>query len=135
MPCTSTYKYLSIIVLMTIISFSSCKKDSYTPGFKDKLTGHYINPQYSDQEILFEKSSKLEEKVYGISLLDNQQCIERRNIGFCGTPPVVFDDYHGQWNLADSILSFQIESLEGIQNFQWKILLLDDKQLLVEILQ
>ncbi|MDO9511767.1 MAG: hypothetical protein Q7J34_08405 [Bacteroidales bacterium] len=135
MPHTSNYKYLGIIVLLTILSFNSCKKESYTPGFEERLKGHYINPQYSDQKILFEKSHKLKEKVYGISLLDNHQCVERRNIGFCGTPPVVFDDYHGEWTLADSVLSLRLESLEGIQNFHWKILLLDNKHLLVEILQ
>lgn len=134
MPYKYSFRILIIICAGCLFTISSCKKESYTPDFKEKLEGHYINPEYSGQYIDFEKAAKLKEKIYGISLLENNQLVERRNIGFCGTPPVIYGDYPGTWELQDSVISLKIQLDEGYIEHKWKILKLDNASLKVLIL-
>lgn len=127
----------SAIILLSFFVFilTSCQKESITvkPESTD-LIGTWINPQYSETEITFDRSTDLPEKNYGITLMSEGKLIERKNIGWCGTPPISYSDYEGNWTENDSIIQINVGYWGGEAKLMWKVLSIDNSHLSVQIL-
>lgn len=127
----------SAIILLSFFVFilTSCQKESITvkPESTD-LIGTWINPQYSETEITFDRSTDLPEKNYGINLMSEGKLIERKNIGWCGTPPISYSDYEGNWSENDSIIQINVGYWGGEAKLMWKVLSIDNSHLSVHIL-
>ena len=60
---------------------------------------------------------------------------ERKNSGWCGTPPVVYSDYDGIWSEHDSLISVSTGFWGGTVDYQWKIVALDKDYLSLYIVK
>jgi len=118
------------ILFLLLVIISSCEKnnDPITEQNID-IFGVWINPEYSDNEIKFERSKKLLEDDYGISFLSEHIFLERHS-GWCGTPPLVFSNYQGTWEKKDMILEINLDN--GMKSFIWKIKTINADTLIVE---
>lgn len=121
------------ILFSLLVIISSCEKNNQPitePNID--IFGVWINPEYSDNEIKFERSKKLLEDDYGISFLSENIFLERHS-GWCGTPPLVFSNYQGIWEKKDFILEINVDNgINGMKNFIWKIKTLNNSTLIVE---
>ncbi len=84
-----------LFVLMVPLFFYSCNPNEIVPvETTDGVVGVWINRQYNDGLLTFDKANEFIDD-YGISFLENGNLIERKNIGWCGTPPITYGDFEG----------------------------------------
>lgn len=68
---------------------------------------------------------------YGLSFEQNNRLIERKNSGWCGTPPISHSDYTGTWIQKDSIISINVGYWGGTLDYSWKIVAVNQVELTV----
>lgn len=130
-------KILMVPLLIVLLSiFVSCDNE---PELKSEnlslLTGNWISPVYTDSIYTFTRAASLKENDYGLTFKADNQLIERKNAGWCGTPPVAYSDYSGTWTEADSTLYISSFFWGGTVHYQWKIVSLDNQYLIVKVIR
>ncbi len=81
---------------------------------------------------VYKKASKFEENRHGVEFKKNGVFIQRQINGWCGTPPVTYEDYNGTWKTAiDDILDVEAGYWGGKQSFKLKIISVDNSSLRV----
>jgi hypothetical protein len=131
--------YLFIISL-AIVSLASCKKENDSNTEKSAITdsnliGSWINPDYSDTIISFGKSDSLKTSDYGFTFFENGEFIERANAGWCGTPPISYADFHGTWEMTDSIVTIEVDYWGGNATYKWRVLSLTNNALKIDVVE
>jgi hypothetical protein len=125
---------LKTVLFLLLVTTIGCEDNNDTIPINEsnKLIGHWINPVYTDSELQLTRASSLKSKEYGLSFLEETQCVERSS-GWCGTPPLSFMDFQGTWTRTDSVLIITIDNgINGLQNIKWVIKTLNDKTLILE---
>jgi hypothetical protein len=124
--------FISFISLLLILT--ACKKETQ-PYLEapEGLFGCWINPQYSDSVVVYEKAPALIEG-YGIKFRDNDSLIERKNAGWCGTPPITYSDFNGTYTVNDSIITASVGYWGGTTGYTWKLLSLSRRSLKLKLL-
>lgn len=113
----------TLLVLLIILVTISCKKEESSVNPESTyLVGTWVNPQYSDSLITLESSPNLVDSLYGISFKSNGKLIEHKNSGWCGTPPISYGDYEGNWSEKDSVVNIEVGFWGGTVILQWKLL-------------
>jgi hypothetical protein len=116
-----------MFLLMAVASVSSCENGSY-PVISDSesfITGVWINPVYIDTICQYERSIYLKEDGAGIGFKSGGEFVERKNAGWCGTPPVSYANYDGTWTQNDSMLYISTSYWGGTVDYEWKIISVD----------
>ncbi len=90
------------------------------------LIGHWAEPQYNDQNITLTRVNTLPEAGYGISFKTKNDFVERSS-GWCGTPPLVFSDYQGKWELTEDVVAITQDHFPN--NYAWRIVSLTENEL------
>ncbi|TCP27913.1 hypothetical protein EV195_10172 [Tenacibaculum skagerrakense] len=123
-------KKIVTTLLFVLVVLTSCTVNDDTVAFNPKnlLVGHWTYVNSDNGEIVFKRSSALPENEYGVSFLDNKKFIERTS-GFCGTPPLVFWNVVGTYQLENELIKVTKE--EYPTNFKWKIKSLTNLELVV----
>lgn len=126
-------KILNIIVMLTSIFIFNACKTSTEPiiNVSDKLIGVWVNAVAVDTLWRFERTSALQDTAYGFSFQSDNLFIERKNSGWCGTPPISYENYKGTWTTNDSVISINVGYWGGTADYQWKLISVDDKYLTV----
>ncbi len=117
-------------MLLFLSTLFACDSDTDT-SFLDPnlLIGSWTNGVFDNEVKVYERSNSLVDNMYGFSFCENQVFVERKNSGWCGTPPVAYADYQGTWLLKDSILSIKVGFWGGEMEYRWRIVSLDKKHL------
>ena len=116
-----------LIILLFAFSIIACEKniDNTTPE-NDHLIGSWFNPQYNDSIVTFERSEGLADSEYSFSFNEDNTFIERKNAGWCGTPPISYADFNGSWTKNDSNIEISVEYWGGTADYTWKIVSIDE---------
>jgi len=96
---------------------------------QDLLIGSWINPVIVDSLISYSSSDSLLTQEYGFTFNADQTFIERKNAGWCGTPPVYHSDFEGTWIREDSMIYINVGYWGGTVDYEWKIVSLDEERL------
>mgnify|MGYP000221084488 CR=1 FL=1 len=88
---------ITLLLLISICTIS-CESDETTIDTNNLLFGSWIAPIYEGETTSFERGNSLPNKGYGVSFKLNGDFIERTS-GFCGTPPLIFSDYKGYFEI------------------------------------
>jgi hypothetical protein len=91
---------------------------------------------YANNSMKLVKRDDLVDDRAGIVFQSNGDLLKRQNVGWCGTPPVQYGNYDGDWTLsADSVLTLHYEYWGGWAIEKWKIQELSDSALVVSLLR
>jgi hypothetical protein len=118
--------------------FLSCEKnvsEAELLGKNSGVVGTWVEEEY-DQELLWlRRSTELDPSRYGFRIRENGEFIERKNAGWCATPPITYADFEGTWKaLSDSLLDITVEYWGGIMTYQICIVTLNQETLAVRYL-
>ncbi|GAB1857324.1 hypothetical protein MHTCC0001_21600 [Flavobacteriaceae bacterium MHTCC 0001] len=92
------------------------------------LIGSWNAPEYTDDKVVFTKTAKPTSEAYSITFEKNGDFVERSS-GWCGTPPLVFSDYKGTWELTEDVIAITQDHFPT--NYAWRILSLTDTELII----
>lgn len=126
-------KSIKITLFFCVLTIFSCGNNDDTIKIyeNNNLIGFWVNPVYNGDEVKYKRAKSLKEDGYGIAFLIENVFIERSS-GFCGTPPLVYHNQEGTWQRDDSVIHLRAENgIRGLMDFQWKIIAIDDKYLIL----
>jgi len=121
-----------LFVLFCCLALISCRKeDTIIKENNDELIGSWVNPQYNDTLITYDRAENLVENQYGITFKQDNTLVLRQNSGWCGTPPIVTADYEGTWASDSDTVTITAGYWGGTSTFKWRIISLRDQKLVV----
>jgi hypothetical protein len=120
-----------LLFLLSVLFLFSCEKNSETidNSLSNQLIGYWVNPTENDTILTYEKASDLQSGEYGFEFKNSQIFVERKNAGWCATPPITYYDFEGTWSLNDSTLTINVDYWGGTVDYQWKVISIDETSL------
>jgi len=116
----------------------SCEKDHPEAGILGEnagVVGTWVEDEYNDELLWLKRSAELDPSRYGFTIRENGEFIERKNAGWCGTPPITYADFEGTWEaFSDSLLDITVGYWGGTMTYQIRIVSLDQEKLAVRYL-
>lgn len=104
-------------------------------GENTGVVGTWVEEEYDEELLWLRRSTDLDPSRYGFRIMENGDFIERKNAGWCGTPPITYANFDGTWKaLSDSLLDITVEYWGGIMTYQICIVSLDQEMLAVRYL-
>jgi hypothetical protein len=127
-------RFAYVFFMLYLILTFSCEKDREKEHVlsNNQVIGYWVNPVYTDSTITFDKATSLKENDYCFAFLKDRLFIERKNSGWCGTPPISFADYEGTWSKADNTIQIKVGYWGGLINYEWKIISVNDEKLVIK---
>ena len=87
-----------VVLLFSILFSTSCQDSEgilIDEGGIDMLQGKWSDYEALDSKVVFKRVKSLPENKYGIEFKSDHKVFERKNEGWCATPPVSFTDVEG----------------------------------------
>ncbi len=98
---------------------------------EDSLYNTWVkyDDNFSDPNI-FRSAAKLDNNRYGFIIEPDGIFIERKNIGWCGTPPISYGNFDGNWKyVSDDTLEIIVDFWGGADTFKIEILSVNGSEL------
>ncbi len=126
--------FIVLLSLGLTLWLVSCEKEKEpVDTIPADLTGFWINPQYSDSLVIYERADAFNDGP-GIYFLSNGSLVEHKNAGFCGTPPITYADYNGSYTVNDSVISASVGYWGGTSDYKWKLISLSREELTLKLM-
>lgn len=128
----------TVVLILSVSILLSCDKtEDFVDPSDQNLYGFWVNPTSDNENNVwtYEKSTELPKNNWGLNFKADKTVVERKNSGWCGTPPIAYGDFPGKWNLTDSIISFSVGYWGGTVDRQWKIISISNKYLKISKLK
>lgn len=120
----------NLIWLLFPLLFISCEKEpELLIQNSNEIMGSWTNLVVNDTIMEFSKAASLKDNEYGFEFKPGQVFIERKNAGWCGTPPIAYADFEGTWQQQDSILTITVDYWGGTADYKWEIISVDENSL------
>ncbi len=129
---------------MMMALMASCAKENMGPenlGKNVGIVGTWIEesdmslPVPEDSTTRLIRSEELDQFRYGFSIKEDGTFLERKNAGWCGTPPISFENFEGTWSaLSDSLLQITVGYWGGTMSYQIRIVSLAKETLRIRYL-
>lgn len=129
-------KLLSVLIVLFLLV--SCEKENLVAdalGSNASIIGTWVEDSFSGDTVLLYRAGELDPDAYGFSIKNDGTFIERKNSGFCGTPPIAYDNFEGSWKaVSDSLLDITVDFWGGVMTFQMRIISVDAEELAIRYL-
>ena len=123
----------TLIAIIFALFVGSCNQPM--DSNEDNQTFNYlyrtwVRVGYEESISILRKSEKLDENEYGFIVHPDGKFTERKNAGWCGTAPISYTNYEGQWKkLSDSLLEITVGYWGGTTSYQMEIVSLSSDEL------
>lgn len=123
----------SLLLILIIPIFYACDKTEEPISGQKDLMGIWTEAQFSETTTSFKRTNTFPDTNYAMQFKADGTFIEQKNAGWCGTPPIAYKVYQGEWSISsDSIISITTSYWGGNVNYKWKILHVINETLTVE---
>jgi len=127
-----------LIFLMVMALLLSCEKEFLEVealGANAGIVGTWVEEGYRGDTTLLKRAGKLNEVKYGFTINEDGTFIERKNSGWCGTPPISYANYDGSWEaVSDSLLNITVGYWGGMMTYQIRVVSLNGEDLAIKYL-
>ncbi|MCK5691485.1 MAG: hypothetical protein KAI08_01510 [Bacteroidales bacterium] len=127
-----------LVFFIVVLLLVSCEKDSMeldALGSNVSIIGTWIEDGQKGDTLLLQRSGAFDKEKYGFTINDDGSFIERKNSGWCGTPPIAYDNFEGSWEaVSDSLLNITVAFWGGMLTYQIRIVYLDAEELAIRYL-
>jgi hypothetical protein len=122
-----------LIILAILALAVSCQedlRDAEALGENEGIIGTWVEEGYDQDVTLLERASGLDPSSYGFIISGDGIFTERKNAGWCGTPPIAYENFEGSWEaLSDSLLEITVGYWGGTLTYQMRVVFLDGDHL------
>lgn len=128
-------KIFILLMAMLLISCEEELPESDALGENAGLLGTWIEQGNEENLTLLERGEKLNDAKYGFVFKEDGTFTERKNSGWCGTPPISYENFDGTWEaLSDSLIDITVAYWGGSMTYQMRIVSLDAEELKIRFL-
>lgn len=125
-------------LLFALLLLGSCAELDYTEtmlGENAGIVGTWVEESREELVTMLERAERLDPDKYGFIIREDGVFIERKNAGWCATPPISYENFEGTWEaLSDSLLEITVGYWGGTMTYQMRILSLDGQSLRIRYL-
>ena len=135
---------LKLVLLVSLFFLCACEQEDLTEtlGSNNLLIGTWVEqPELSleqasvDGSLILNRRQVLDSTQYGFIIGKDGSFIERKNAGWCGTPPITYKNFEGTWEaVSDSLLEITVGYWGGTINYQMRIVNVDNEMLRIRYL-
>jgi len=123
-----------IILFLSVLLVLGCESDSTIEG-SENLIGYWVDPVYGESTITFIKGKAFEDDDFGIVFKSNHKFAEMKMSGWCGTPPISYAIFDGNWEKEGDLLNINVGYWGGKIDRQWEIISVSNKKLIITVLK
>ena len=124
-------KLLLFVFLFSPLLFS-CQKEKFTVDPDNLLLGIWNLSEYQDNAVVYTRQNEFADNP-GYKFNADGTLLERKNSGWCGTPPITYADYEGTWRMQnDTIIQIKSGYWGGTMTYKLNIESVSDNTLKVE---
>lgn len=124
---------LSLAFLMIL---SGCMENGiHVPISGSFPVGSWEISSHQENGLTLSQRNTLPANTYGYIFQPNGRMISRSINGFCGTPPVITEDYPGTWKWTGNSIIIETRFWGGTINQEWKVLQSTNSTVNLEIIQ
>jgi hypothetical protein len=86
------------------------------------LYGTWVWAGYEERATVLRRSSELDDNLYGLIIRPRGKLTERKSAGWCGTPPIIYANYEGEWKaLSRKLLEITVGYWGGTTSYHMEI--------------
>lgn len=127
-----------VIFLLAFTLLISCEEnltEADALGENAGIVGTWVEKGYVEDLLMLERTHDLDPDRYGFTINGDGTFLERKNSGWCGTPPIAYDNFEGTWEaLSDSLIEVTVGYWGGVMTYQIRIVVLDQENLSIRYL-
>lgn len=129
-------KWLGIILaVLFTVSCAEMPMETDMLGENADIVGTWVEESHEDEITLMARAESLAADAYGFTIRGDGTFIERKNAGWCATPPISYENFEGTWEaLSDSLLEVTVGYWGGTITYQMRIVSLDEQYLRIRYL-
>ena len=126
--------------ILVLALFFSCENDltimnMEALGSNVAIVGTWVENEYKGDTLYLDRSGALDKEKYGFTIHEDGTFTEHKNAGWCGTPPITYDNFGGTWEaVSDSLLDIFVAYWGGVMTYQMRIVYLDAEELAIRYL-
>ncbi|MRS01883.1 hypothetical protein EG832_01425 [bacterium] len=119
--------FIALAVLLSITG--ACSRDDITIDPDNLIIGVWNYSGYQDNTQVFSRNNEfIENHCYRFNA--DGTLTERKNSGWCGTPPISYGDYPGTWSiLNDTLIQIEVGYWGGTTRYKLDIEAVDSESL------
>lgn len=129
-------KLLYLLIPFFLISCEETDPELANLGENVGVVGTWVEyadlsmPPVEDGITRLSRSEEFDPDHYGFAFFEDGTFLERKNSGWCGTPPIAYDNFEGTWNsISDTLIDITVAYWGGTLTYQMWIVSLDADQL------
>ena len=124
------FTLIGIIFTIFVVSCSQLTDSNEDNHTFDGLYGTWVKTGYEESTTVFRKSKNLDDNQYGFIIRADGKIIERKNSGWCATPPITYANFEGEWKKqSESLLEITVRYWGGITSYRMEIVSLSSDEL------
>ena len=128
-------KFALLLVLFLLFSCEKELLEADALGENSGIVGTWIDNGYDEDITKLKRAEKFDPSKYGFTINENGTFIEKKNAGWCGTPPISYDEFDGTWEaVSDSLLTITVGYWGGTMTYQMRIVSFDQENLEIRYL-
>ncbi len=106
-----------LLIILFSLGLYSCSRDEVKPLYDDPIIGIWTFSDYlENKEVYMRSESFIDNHCYNFK--PDGTLIERKNSGFCGTPPINYENYNGTWaSVNDTVILINVGYWEGTTSY------------------
>jgi hypothetical protein len=121
---------ITILFLIIVLLLTSCKEGVMEPYVSEQLFGTWVYQGPENDVTIMKKADGLDPNNYGFVLYAGGKFLERKNSGWCGTPPISYENYDGKWKAeTENVLQIDVGYWRGKINYKMEIITLSSTEL------
>lgn len=126
---------LYVIFLFSVLIISSCGEAPTRMTPVVDIYGAWVEADNNFDDTVLYKSLGLDSSKFGYIFYEDGKLLKRDNAGWCGTPPIYYTNYQGNWNMGgDSIVHITAGYWGGIRSYSFRIISLNATEMKIRYL-
>ena len=118
-----------LTIFSILLLLNACSKDEVSIDPDNLLIGVWNYTDYQDNNEIFTRSNDFTDS-HCYRFNSDGTLTERKNSGWCGTPPISYADYSGTWTvLNDTLIQIEVGFWGGTTIYRLDIETVDSKSL------
>ena len=127
-----------ILILLLVVALGSCEKEFLEAdalGDNASIVGTWVETGTQEDILHLTRQEDLDPALYGFIIGEDGSFVERKNSGWCATPPITYENFEGTWKaVSDSLLEITVGYWGGSMTYQMRIISLSGNDLAIRFL-